>query len=115
MANADGEKIINLLGLAMRARKLLLGVDNIKSYRKRLYMVFADGLLSAGNTETLKRYCERVGAALVITPVPVADIIHKPGCKAVGLTDEGFYKGIKKELGGGQVSAAWVIIGGLAD
>ena len=86
------------MNLARRAGGLVLGTDGIGRSRERLHAVFTDGTLSPNGLKTLSKFAVKSGAPLIITPVPLAELVHKTGCRAAALTNADIWDGIKEHL-----------------
>ncbi len=97
----NGDKIKALLGFAVKSRKLLIGLDNIKECRGNIYSVFYDGTLSDKSRKELLFFASAKNAVVVRCDAPLGEITGKGKCKAAGLTDENLHNGIMKELDGG--------------
>lgn len=82
------DKIVSLVGFAIRARKAVFGVDGIAASGRRVYVILYDGALSAGSLARLQTAAARTHATLVRSVIGIADITHKTNCKAVGITDK---------------------------
>lgn len=81
------DKVVSILGFAMRAGKVLYGCDSIERYHKRKYLMILCGSLSENSREKIVRSLSGV-PTVVVRQNTVADITHRPGCKAVAVTDK---------------------------
>ena len=52
----DREKIKGYLGIARKAGYLIIGVDNLKNYKKKLYLILADSQLSNTINKTIASF-----------------------------------------------------------
>ena len=93
-----GDKAETLLGFAIKSRKLLLGLDNIKNFRGAVYSVFYDGSLSDKSRKELLFTAAAKKAVVIKCDRAIGEITGKAGCKAAGLTDGHLHKGIMAEL-----------------
>ena len=82
------DKIVSLVGFAIRARKAVFGVDGIAASGKRVHVILYDEKLSAGSVARLRTAAARTHATLVRSVSDMADVTHKLNCKAVGITDK---------------------------
>jgi hypothetical protein len=88
-------KITGYLNLAIRAGTLVLGVDNIRSDKRKLYMALADTGLSAGSLERLERFAAGKQIPLYVFEGNLSDFVHKRNCRAAGLADGNLWNGIR--------------------
>ncbi|MDR2202508.1 MAG: hypothetical protein LBP26_07140 [Clostridiales bacterium] len=95
------DKIEALLGFAVRASKLVYGIDNIVKAKKRFFLLVlssdaSDNLKDAAVKEAAKRKI-----AVIQTKKPLHDIIPKQNCKLAALADKGMSEAIKINLNDG--------------
>lgn len=94
------EKVLNLIGLAMRARKVNTGVDivvgAIQSKRTRLIFIASDA-----SSETIKKLTDKctyygVKYNLEFSTDELNQAIGKNNVKVVSINDNGFSENIQK-------------------
>ena len=92
----EKEKTLKTLGLAYRARKVLLGYDTFveELKNKKIYCVFSSFLGEEDAYRKLKNKCEFYNIPLIegFSPDDFYHIIGKKNIKMLFLIDEGFYK-----------------------
>ena len=97
------EKILNLLGLATRAGKIVSGEDIVidTMRKKKARIVFLGNDCSDNTLDKFKKKCFFYKTELN-TMFSSEEISHSIGKNrmVIALTDEGFYKTIKKNIGG---------------
>ena len=99
------ENILNLLGLATRAGKIVSGEDIVidTMRKKKAKIVFLGNDCSDNTLDKFKKKCFFYKTELN-TMFSSEEISHSIGKNrmVIALTDEGFYKIIKKNIGGGE-------------
>ncbi len=90
------EKVKSYVGFAIKARKVLFGVDNITEYRKRLHLIMLDNSLSPNSTKKILRYAEEREISIII--YDINSILPERNCKAMGIMDQNLAVAILKEL-----------------
>jgi hypothetical protein len=91
-------KIAGYLNLALRAGALVLGVDNIRQAKRKLYVALADTGLSAGSLERLKRFVAEKRIPLYVFEGNLSDFAHKQNCRAAALSDGNLWNGIRPHI-----------------
>lgn len=92
------DKIGAILGLAMRGRKLILGIDNIEAYKGKIYGVYFDGGLSERSQRNIAFIAAKRGAVLIKSEMAIESVTGKTKCMAAALTDKNMHDGIVKAL-----------------
>ena len=81
-------KIESYIGFAIRSRKIVFGIDNIKIYRKRMHLI----VLCPTASENLKREAEYLSGVkeipLITTDAPLDELTFKNNCKIAAITDK---------------------------
>lgn len=80
------DKVISLLGFAIKAGNVVFGSDSIERCRKKKFLILFCHTLSDGTKEKLLRDNKGIPAAISRT-LTVGEITHRPGCKALAVTD----------------------------
>jgi len=90
-------KIAGLLNLALKAGKLILGADNIRTAKGKTVInaIIIDAGLSEGTLKKLQRCAGEKNIPFYLFDGKVADIIHKENCKAVGIADANIWAGLQ--------------------
>lgn len=80
-------KISSYIGFAIRKGSVVYGIDNITAVRKRQYLIIA----CSSSENTLKKtraYCEKHNHPLMITTMPLNQLVHKDNCMVIAITDK---------------------------
>ena len=96
------DKIAGMLGLAMRAGKLVVGAEqvSIAIAKGRVFLVIASTEASTGTRKKLRTKCEFYGVKLINLDIEIGELgrilgkTYAPAC--VGVTDENFVKALEK-------------------
>ena len=96
------DKIVGMLGLAMRAGKLVVGMEQVSLAiaKGRVFLVIASTEASAGTKKKLRTKCEFYGVKLINLDIEIGELgrilgkTYAPAC--VGVTDENFVKALEK-------------------
>lgn len=89
-------KVKSYIGFAIKARKIIYGLDNILTSKKRPYLLLIDSGYSPNSQKKLMRYAQA-------NEVPVIDyclgkVIPDRNCKALGIMEKNLAAAILKEL-----------------
>ena len=94
--------VLNLLGLAYRASKIVIGSDDVILNMKenKIYLVFLDKDLSSNIEKQIIKNCDLNSVKLdrSFTKEELSHAIGKKNVCVIGITDEGFTKLINKSL-----------------
>ena len=93
------DKVVSILGFAMKAGKVLYGCDSIERYHKRKYLMLLCGTLSENSREKIVRSQTGV-PAVVVRQTTVADMTHRAGCKAIAVTDKQMAQAMLNNMNG---------------
>mgnify|MGYP003445093118 CR=1 FL=1 len=100
--NENKEKLLNLLGLATRARKTSIGSDTCLKMisSKKAVIVFVANDASEGTIEKFNNKCFYYNILLDLTfnSVELSQAIGKNNAKVLTVNDQGFAKSIKNIL-----------------
>lgn len=93
-------KIIQLLGLATRARKTVLGTDSVLMSISTLKMVFVSKDASDNTIEKIKNKCEyyKIQCINELNTVELEKACGKHNLMVLGISDSGFAKSINNLL-----------------
>ena len=93
------QRVKSFVGFAVRANKVVWGTDNVLAYKKKLRLVLVSADLAVNALEKLTAYCEAKPSALrILADVTVAELVHREGVKAIGITDKNLSDAIIAEL-----------------
>lgn len=99
MENKNKEKVLNLIGLATRARKTSMGIDivigNIQHNKAKIVFIASDASL-----ETIKKVQDKckyynITDCLLFNTDELNQAVGKANIKVVSINDNGFYESIK--------------------
>jgi len=108
--NVDNQrkKVLNILGLAYRARKLIAGEDTVlRMLRlKKLQIVFVAKDASSNTIDKYDKKCYFYDTPMnnEYTCDELSRAIGKPMCKILAITDRGFLEALQKNLNGGALN-----------
>lgn len=95
-------KVLQLLGLAMKANKIVAGTDQILNglTSHELKMVFLANDVSENTFDKINRKCYfyQIPICVKFTAQELSHAIGKSGRKIIGITDNNFYQAIMNEL-----------------
>jgi len=87
-----------LLGFAVRARKLVAGLTAVQhgTGRKRIRLIVMDASAGQSTRQKLAAIARQSGVPIrqLGNTLTLAEIISKPNCRCVGITDAGFAKAL---------------------
>lgn len=102
------QQVLNLLGLAMKAKKLVSGEDTVISLLKqnKLKIVFVASDASEKQIDKFNRKCYFYNTIMnnEFTSEELSSAIGKPMRKILAVTDQGFSEALNKNLVGGAIS-----------
>ncbi|MCK9471467.1 MAG: ribosomal L7Ae/L30e/S12e/Gadd45 family protein [Bacilli bacterium] len=102
------QKVLNLLGLANRARKLVAGEDTVLRLlkQKKLKIVFVASDASLKQIDKFEKKCFFYETKMNndYTCDELSNAIGKPMCKILAVTDQGFLDALNKSLNGGAIN-----------
>ncbi len=89
-------KIETYIGFAIRKNSVVFGTENIKYYRKKMYLILYTQSLSKNSLEVLRLTGERIG-------IPIAQIedyqsLQMKNCKALAICDKSLANAILENL-----------------
>ncbi len=95
-------KVLNLVGLAYRASKTIIGVDEVVITLKenKIKLVLLDKDLSSNTLKELNYLCDKHNVRFVrnFTKEELSHSIGKKNISVIGIIDEGFKKLIEESL-----------------
>ncbi len=81
------ERIESLLGFAVKAGKVIYGIDGIESSKARVYLVFMCKTVSQNTADKLKALAERKQIPVLLCEKPLEDAVSRKNCKVLGVCD----------------------------
>lgn len=93
------DKVVTLLGFAMRANKVVLGTDAIERWRKKKYLLLICHTLGENSRKKLLSLSAGIPAALV-TEGTLGERVHREGVKALLVTDKQLADAILNNMNG---------------
>lgn len=98
----NNNNILNLLGLAYRAKKLVIGSDDVLLSIKdnTIKLVLIDKDMMSNTSKEITYFCEKNNIVLVrnFTKEELSHSIGKKNISVIGIIDEGFKNLIMKSL-----------------
>ena len=91
------DKVISLLGFALKAGKTVFGIDSIERYRKKKYLIFICKSMSEGSKEKLIRD-NKDTPIIICRDSSLEGITHRQGLKALALTDRQMAEALLKNI-----------------
>lgn len=81
------DKVISMVGFAMRAGKVVFGSDGIERYHKKKHLIIICKSASQNTRDKVTRTNSSV-PTLISHAVAVEELTHKPNCKVIAITDK---------------------------
>lgn len=81
------EKIESLLGFAVKAGKVVYGIDSIESAKTRVYLAFMCKSVSENTAEKLVALAQRKLIPVLLCEKPLEDVVFRKNCKVLGVCD----------------------------
>ena len=89
------EKIRAYLGFSLRAGKLLFGVDDIETHKKKIHLLLIDAALAENSQKKVYKANEIFKAPLLTVEAGLlGDLVHRPQVKAIAVKDFNLAKAI---------------------
>ncbi len=80
-------KISAYIGFAIKAGKVIYGIDAVEVYRKKTYLLIASEDISENSFKAAKKIQERLKVPLAVTQgIKLEELVHKPNCKFIAIT-----------------------------
>ena len=86
------DKVETMLNFAMRARKVVMGTDNIEVSRKKCLIVICHTLSERSKAKLVR---DNPTIPILVSKRELSEVIHKSG-KAIAVTDKNMVKEILK-------------------
>ena len=81
------DKVVSILGFAIKAGKVLYGCDSIERYHKRKSLMLRCGPLAEKSRHKIIRR-HGGGPPVVVNQTTVEEMTHRSGCKAIAVIDK---------------------------
>ena len=92
-------KIQTYLGFCMRSKKIALGVDDIETQKKGVYLLICDSKISENSFKNVCKAQERLGCPLIVADEGVLGAaLFKPSVKAVAIKEKNLALAILSEV-----------------
>ncbi len=93
------DKVTNLLGFAIKAGKVLFGVDSIDRYHKKKHLIIMCSSLSENTQKKIVNTYQSIPVFLSrITKVE--ELTHRMGCKVIAVTDKQMATALIEKMNG---------------
>ncbi len=93
------DKVATLIGFAVKANKLIYGLDELEEgKRKRYLIVFCNSLSERGKAEVKELALKNKVPAIETLTVKLEDIVHKKNCKVIGVANKQMSEAIIKYI-----------------
>ncbi len=92
-------KIETYLGFCLRARKILLGTDNVENAKRDVYLLLVDESLSENAFKIILKAQEKFSCPLLkCSPDYLGECLHRYGVKAVAVQDKSLANAILQSV-----------------
>lgn len=81
-------KIVSYLGFAQKSGSVIFGVDNLKSYRKKLYLILTCPTSSEDAKKVAIKKQQETGCEIYTTIQPLSDLLNRENCKIIGVKNK---------------------------
>ena len=92
-------KIENYLGFAIKAGKLLYGIDNVEASKKRKYLLIICKTASENLVKSAYRYAEKNNIPIIQAERVLEEMIYKSNCKLIAVQDSNLAKAMIETVG----------------
>lgn len=93
------DKVATLIGFAVKANKLIYGLEELEKGKRKRYLIVCCHSLGAKSRETAEYIARRDGVPIVVTENKLLeDIVHKNNCKIIGIANKQMSEAIMKFL-----------------
>ena len=95
------DKIESLIGFAVKAGKIIYGIDNIETMHKKRFLIVACNSLSERSLNHLKDYAQNKRLPMIrFKNKLLEEAIHKENCKVIAITDKQMSQAIMQYING---------------
>ena len=92
-------KLASYLGFAVKSGKIIYGIDNLNSGKKRVFALVICPTAAANLRDGAEKYAGKYGVPLVTASVPLEDLVFKRNCKLVALLDANMAQAVIETAG----------------
>lgn len=97
----ENKKIASYLGLSLRARKIVLGVDDIENKNKGVFVLLYDEGIAENSLKKIVKAKDKFSCPLIaVEKETLGALLHRPAVKAVGVTDKNLAEAIVANVDG---------------
>ncbi len=83
-------KIANILGLARKSGNLIIGSDNLKGYRKKLYLLIVKSTAGKAVLSLAEDLSKKTGCEVLNLDIDLTQVLNINNCQIVGIKNKGF-------------------------
>lgn len=92
------DKVRSYIGFAVKASKVVYGIDNILQSPKSILLVLYDSSLSSNAVSKAKLLCDTRNIQCIQLQDPIQDLVYKYNCKVIGIKDSSLSRAIVDNL-----------------
>lgn len=81
------EKIISYLGFAIKANKIVYGIDNLVTCKKKLFLILLCPTCSEKSKNIANRIAQKLNCDIKTTTQNLSKLLHKDNCKTIAICD----------------------------
>lgn len=94
-------KDLTFIGFSVKARKIVYGISLIADYRKRIYLLILCRSASENTKKTVMDFARYNNIKTLVTQdILLEEIVNKPNCKTIGLTDKNLAAAVLENISG---------------
>lgn len=97
----ERNKLAAYIGFALRARKIVLGVNAAEACRGGVFLLLADGSASENTKKQIGRLAKKFSCPVLVVE-DLAELTGKAYCKLAAMQEENLARAILKEAGTGR-------------
>ncbi|HEY8389811.1 MAG TPA: hypothetical protein VIL26_02485 [Clostridia bacterium] len=94
-------KVETYIRFAIKGRKIIYGLDNIKVQPNKIKIIIADNSLSEKSLRETKFISEKNKIPLILSEADLNQILNTNNCKVIGISDINLAKAILNNVGSG--------------
>ena len=99
-STVDINKIDTYIRFAIKSRKIIFGLDNVKLQTKNIKIIIADNSLSEKSLRETKFISGKYKIPLLLREADLNQILNTTNCKVIGISDINLVKAILDNIGG---------------
>ncbi len=99
MRNMQRRKVESYIGFAVKSKSVVYGLDNVLTYRKKMYLIVTDSTLGDASRRKLDNYLVSHTAMklVVLQDFTLAETLKRDNCKIIGITNESLAGAVLRE------------------